>query len=361
MAIDPKATPYELEALACDPDNWHLLDDIANHQSAWPELRAWALDAVTHPDTAGPPPLAPEEPKRGVLGRLFSRRHGSVPLEDANDRDATESPAETMPEDLNLGPVDVNEVGRGRSFPWRAAIIAAIVALSVTAIGVTVAMFVLPEMGSSQPTATAAPTIDDDAEEQYRADEAVRQLRIAVKDAETLLENVGSSPVAGAVDVGPLEQAIADEDSEAIIEETKQLRENFNQAVLAEASRVDSSLDGLVSQASDLVGAPESDERSEMVTLADFWAGRTVTAANLGQALQAEHRLAELITVVREQRDRAETERVERERTQAEEAAPSPQPRSTQPRRQTTKPSPKSQPPSWQAPGSGLPNQDGSL
>ncbi|KAA8830166.1 hypothetical protein [Bifidobacterium tissieri] len=361
MAIDPKATPYELEALACDPDNWHLLDDIANHPSAWPELRAWALDAVTHPDTAGPPPLAPEEPKRGVLNRLFQRRRGAVSLGDTSGRDATESPAETM-EDLNLGPVDANEFERGRSFPWRRAIIiATIVTFSVTAIGVAIAMVVLPGVDSSQPTATVAPTIDDDGEKQYRADEAARRLQIAVRDAEELLEDVSASPVAGAIDTSQLEQEITNEDVEAIVEETERLRKNLAQATLDETSRVGSSLADLVSQARELNGAPESGERSEMIALADFWDGRSVTTANLGQALQAEHRLGELIPMVREQRDRVEAEQLEHERTQAEKTTPTPQSRSTQPRRQTTKPSPKPQPPSWQAPGAGLPNQDGSL
>ena len=378
-SIDPKATPLHLEALACDPDNWHLLDEIAAHPNAWPELRAWADVAQCHPDDAGPPPSAPETPKRtvlerirGLFGHLRGGRTRKPHVEAASARDARAAtppvPVPLPPSSINLGPTDkdckaegTRPMGRIARPSGRVVAIAAVSAIGLA--GAAGAGYTLtrgaPDLQSERTgAAVSAPNKAEEVKE-------ITRQRNAIEAASALLEEIDGSPVSDELDRSRLEQAWKDKDVPLMETETAALRQQYDETVATKSTAVGASIAGLIAQAESLSQAPESVERGELLELAGAWRGVEVTAVNLADAVQAEARLSELAgTVAAQQEQAAEAERAliaqeEAARNQPRQATPSPVAPQSQPRGS----SPSA--PQWSVPGatggSGLPGRDGSL
>lgn len=378
-SIDPKATPLHLEALACDPDNWHLLDEIAAHPNAWPELRAWADVAQCHPDDAGPPPSAPETQKRtmldrirGLFGHLRGGRTRKPHVQTASARDARTAgppgPVPLPPSSINLGPTDEDDerpMDRLARPSGRVVAIAAVSAIGLA--GAAGAGYAFTRgMPDPQPERTGAAVSAPNKAEEVKA---ITRQRNAIEAASALLEEINGSPVADELDRSRLEQAWKDKDVPLMETETKSLRQQYDEAVAAKSTAVGASIAGLIAQAESLSQAPESAERGELLELADAWRGVDVTAVNLMDAVQAETRLSELAgTVAAQQEQAAEAERAriaqeEAARNQPRQATPSPVAPQSQPRGSSPSVAPSA--PQWNVPGttggSGLPGRDGSL
>lgn len=367
MGIDPKATAYELEALACDPDNWHLLDEIAAHPASWPELRMWVEEAKEHPDTIGPPPLAPDEPRQGLIARLWdrfkplktrSKERGEQTANDEDRCDGTETVA------LNLGPCEQGTVTgaahpreRGASPLVRSAVIAVVAAVTLTLLaggGYAVGTLLGPQQQKTQ-----SEHQDEDA-----GRKTSDQRDKAMAAAEQLLERIGRSPVAGDIDHTGLEQAMKADDIDRVSTETEALETQFLQLIDGRIASTGESIAQYVERANAMASAPESAEKTELLALAGEWRAVQVTETNLGEALIAEQRLSELTATVEQQKRTADEEAVQRERDMQHQQSTTPMP--SPPIVQADPiPVPQPQAPSWSVPGETrdgtLPGKDGSL
>lgn len=366
MGVDPKATAYELEALACDPDNWHLLDEIAAHSSSWPELRMWVEEAKAHPDTIGPPPLAPDEPRRSLIARLRDRfkplktRSKEQGEQTANDEDRCDG-TETVT--LNLGPCEQGTVTdaarsekRGGLVRGRPAVIAVFAAVTLTLLaggGYAVGTLLGP-----QPQKTQSEQQDEDAgrETPEQGDKAMA--------AAQLLERIERSPVAEDIDHTGLEQAMNADDIERVVTETEALETKFLQLIDDRIAATGESIAQYMKRADAMASAPETAEKKELLALAGEWKEVQVTEANLGEALIAEQRLSELTPTVEQQKRAADEEAAQREQDMQHQQSTTPMP--SPPIVQADPiPVPQPQAPSWSVPGETqngtLPGKDGSL
>ena len=367
MGIDPKATAYELEALACDPDNWHLLDEIAAHPSSWPELRMWVEEAKAHPDTIGPPPLAPDEPRQGLIARLQaifkplthrSKEHREQETSDEGRCDGTETVV------LNLGPCEQGTVTgaarpgkRGGLLRARTAIIAviAIMTLALLAGG----GYVVGTLLGPQQQKTQSERQDEDA--MRRTSE---QRNKAMAAAEQLLERIERSPVAGDIDHTGLEQAMKGDDIERVVTETEALETKFRHLIDDRIAATGESIAQYMERADAMASAPETAEKTELLALAGEWKEVWITETNLGEALIAEQRLSELTATVEQQKRAADEEAAQREQDVQHQQSTTPAP-SPPIMRADPIPVPQPQDPSWSVPGETqngtLPGKDGSL
>ncbi|KFI83205.1 Molecular chaperone [Bifidobacterium reuteri DSM 23975] len=367
MGIDPKATAYELEALACDPDNWHLLDEIAAHPASWPELRMWVEEAKAHPDTIGPPPLAPDEPRQGLIARLQARfkplktRSKEQGEQTANDEarcDGTETVA------LNLGPCEQGTVPdaarpgkRGGLLRCRTAIITGIAIMTLTFLaggGYVVGTLLGPQQQKTQSERQDEDAMRKTSEQRDKAMAAAAQL----------LERIGRSPVAGDIDHTGLEQAMNADDIKRVVTETEALKTKFLQLIDGRIASTGESIAQYVERANAMASAPETAEKTELLALAGEWKAVQVTETNLGEALIAEQRLSELTTTVEQQKRTADEEAAQRERDMQHQQSTTPMP--SPPIMQADPiPVPQPQAPSWSVPGETrdgtLPGKDGSL
>lgn len=100
--LNPKLDAHELMSVFSDPDNWSLLDHINAHPAAWPELKAWAQQALTDPATAGAPPEPPASEKH--KHRLRAIR---PILEDEKPAFELDSPNKTITIDSFKEPLNV--------------------------------------------------------------------------------------------------------------------------------------------------------------------------------------------------------------------------------------------------------------
>lgn len=367
MGIDPKATAYELEALACDPDNWHLLDEIAAHPASWPELRMWVEEAKEHPDTVGPPPLAPDEPRQGLIARLqaifkpLTHRLKEHREQETNDEDRCDE-VETVV--LNLGPCEQDAVTdaactekRGRLLRARPAVIAVVAAVILTLLaggGYAIGTLLGP-----QPQKTQSEQQNEDT-----ARKTSEQRDKAMTAAEQLLERIRRSPIAGDIDHTGLEQAMKADDIERVSTETESLETKFLQLIADRIASTGESIAQYVERADAITGAPETAEKTELLALAGEWKEAPVTETNLEAALIAEQRFSELTPIVEQQKRTADEEAAQREQDMQHQQSttPMPAPPIVQPE---PIPVPQPQTPSWSVPGETrdgtLPGKDGSL
>ena len=367
MSIDPKATAYELEALACDPDNWHLLDEIAAHPASWPELRMWVEEAKAHPDTIGPPPLAPDEPRQGLIARLRDRfkplktRSKEQGEQTANDEGRCDG---TKTVTLNLGPCEQGAVTgaarhekRGGLLRGRLVIIAviAVMTLALLAVG----GYAVGTLLGPQPQKTQSERQDEDAMRKT-SDQRDKAMTAAAQ----LLERIERSPVAGDIDHTGLEQAMNADDIERMSTETKALETQFLQLIDDRSAATGESIAQYMKRANAMASAPETAEKTELLALAGEWKEVQVTETNLGEALIAEQRLSELTPTVEQQKRAADEEAAQREQDvqHQQSTTPTPSPPIVQPE---PIPVPQPQAPSWSVPGETqngtLPGKDGSL
>ena len=367
MGIDPKATAYELEALACDPDNWHLLDEIAAHPASWPELRMWVEEAKEHPDTVGPPPLAPDEPRQGLIARLQAR-FKPLTHRSENHRDQETSDEDRCDESetvaLNLGPCEQGTVTgaarpekRGGLLRGRPVIIAVIAVMTLTLLaggGYAVGTLLGPQQQKTQS--------EQQNEDAGRKTSDQRDKAMAA--AEQLLERIERSPVAGDIDHTGLEQAMKADDIERVVTETETLETQFLQLIDDRSAATGESIAQYMKRADAMASAPETAEKTELLALAGEWKEVQITETNLGEALIAEQRLSELTTTVEQQKRAADEETAQREQDMQHQQSTTPMPSPPIVQAEPI-PVPQPQAPSWSVPGEtqngALPGKDGSL
>ncbi|MBW3090082.1 hypothetical protein [Bifidobacterium miconisargentati] len=189
----------------------------------------------------------------------------------------------------------------------------------------------------------------------------------AVSCAEDLLARIASSPVAGKVEVGPLEQAKTSATVPCDVEQletlTVQVEEDFHAALDAEAEKIAESIRQTAERGDLLTDAPDSREHDELNQLVTQWRQVTIARANLESAAEAASHLKELADVVERQRDEAREQQDRAE--QSESADPAPQSSGlSQPQYAPVVPQRPSGP-TWRVPGESttqrLPGKDGSL
>ncbi|MBT1170704.1 hypothetical protein [Bifidobacterium sp. SO4] len=189
----------------------------------------------------------------------------------------------------------------------------------------------------------------------------------AVSCAEDLLARIAASPVAGKVEVGPLEQAkasVMQGDAERLKTLTAQVEEDFHAALDAEAEKVAESIRKTAARSDSLVDAPDSQEHDELVSLVAQWRRVAIARANLESASDVAQRIDGLADVVERQRDAAREQQKKTERAEPVEADPQPSSGQSQPQYAPITPR---QPvgPSWSVPGESamqrLPGKDRSL
>ncbi|MBT1160922.1 hypothetical protein [Bifidobacterium sp. SO1] len=163
LRLNPALDEQELYEFAVDIEHWDMLDQIADHPNAWPELADWANRMSDDPGRPTPPPEpASEGRRRGLLHRSHPpliEVDGSADLVDDPDPIRSEaSPTEPavadtadddawheMPFDRDDPPFPENETGAGdddgddapdaasagRPVPWRPIAISACIGLLI--------------------------------------------------------------------------------------------------------------------------------------------------------------------------------------------------------------------------------------
>ncbi|NEG89836.1 hypothetical protein [Bifidobacterium aerophilum] len=80
LRLNPALDEQELYEFAVDTEHWAMLDQIADHPHAWPELSEWARLMAADPKQAAPPPEPSATKRRGLLYRAHP------PLIDVKDQ-----------------------------------------------------------------------------------------------------------------------------------------------------------------------------------------------------------------------------------------------------------------------------------
>nr|WP_236029023.1 hypothetical protein [Bifidobacterium miconisargentati] len=342
--LSPRLKPAELESICLDIEQWDLLEQVADHPSAWPELQDWIDHALSvGPDLAGEPPEPPAGWKRGDNKRppkylkttkpqaLAEPAAAPPPAAEPSDikqtgepdspiREIAAVPASSASDPETDGTEDdaFDEIPRRTLNGWTRTLLAPVLILAVLFAGGGTAIAVHMIQSDRQQAV---------AEQARKDDEARRSLANATKRANMLLGKVKKSPVSDDRKVKRSRETLSasmtdttkdDEDkADGIAKATDSLNTIWTAVMRSKASEVGASLSDLIATADGLKKAPDTDARTEMLELADEWRDSPVTAANLTTAIEAERRLTQLCDEVGKAKAKADDEARKKTTTEA--------------------------------------------
>lgn len=309
--ISSKATPDDLEIICSDPTYTHLIDQVAQHPSCWPELTDWVVLRRDDPAAAGAPPSPPKA---------------------STSRPRRPAPMIRVPHPL--ASLSVPEIPHKRMLM--------VVTLLMAFVMLMVAAPHLLGTASADTSAAPTPSVRAASREDV------------FSDARSLEQRVRKSPVWDEQlkkQTESLDKAIADGDAEQAEALSSELDDMRLQKTRVRIGDVTSSLSDSIGQASALKDAPASDAKITMNALIDTWSAKSVDESNLVQAEKDAQRLQNSVDAVQkdqnkalqdrklEEERKAKAEQEARSNAQQQPAQPAPQtplPQQSVPRQQTT-------------------------
>ena len=272
--ISPKATPEDLETICSDPTYAHLLDQVAQHPSCWPELAKWVTLRREDPATAGAPPTPPAH-AHGRAAWRAPRIHVPKPLAS-----------------LQMPPLPHKQV----------LMVGALLATAVTLMAVAPRLLGTTSADiSGSSTSSVLATSQEDV----------------FSDARVIEQRAKKSPVWDEQlkhQAESLDKAMKAGDTAKAETLASKLDDMRLQKTRVRIGDVTSSLSDAIDRAATLKDAPASDDKKTMTALSDAWSAKSVDESNLAQAEQA-------VQQDKDKADQARKREEERRKAKAEQEA----------------------------------------
>lgn len=282
--ISPKATPEDLETICSDPTYAHVLDQVAQHPSCWPELAKWVTLRSEDPAAAGAPPIPPAR-AHGRAAWCAPRIHVPNPLAS-----------------LQMPPLPHKQV----------LMVGALLATAVTLMAVAPRLLGTAPAGISDSSTSSVHTASQED---------------VFSDARVIEQRAKKSPVWDEQlkhQAESLDKAMKAGDTANAETLASELDDMRLQKTRVRIGDVTSSLSDAIDRAATLKDSPASDDKKTMTALSDAWSAKSVDESNLAQAEQDARQLSTSVDAVQQDKDEADQARKreeERRKAKAEQEA----------------------------------------